>query len=327
MEFQFVSHDFHMRLENIGAVAVDAQDNLYVCVRGGDTPLVVFDREGTFLRGLGREMGVVNPHCVRVDPQNNIWLIDCARHIVYKMDQEGEVLMTLGKIDQPSWDSGVINGDYRTIQRPGSPFNGPARLAIAPDGDLYVADGYHNCCVHHFSPDGTLLHSWGAPGDAPGSFCVVHSVFVDPENKDVYVADRENRRVQIFTSEGMLKAIWPDLHRPTDICIHDGYVYVSELGEFLFTDAIQYDYHIHRHHSQVRVFTKDGVEVGQIGSEEIGAPGTFFAAHCLCLDSRGDLYVGEVNNWDLYSLFTAWPGGVGMPRDRHPGVQKFVRKK
>ncbi len=325
MKFELVKQDFGMRLANIGGLDTDSDDNLYVCVRGGDTPIVVFDDNGRWIGQYGQGLGVRNPHCVHLDDEDNIWLIDCDRSVVYKLSRSGDVLLTLGTPDHPS-DTGIINGDHRTIRYPGPPFNAPTRLDIDGQGRIFVSDGYNNCRVHCFSPEGELLYSFGQPGKDDGAFQIVHSLCIDRENGDIYVADRENRRVQVFTAEGKLKAVWRDFHRPTDVEIYGGLVYVSELGETLFTDNVDYDYHTQRHHSQVRICTKDGVQVGSIGTADIGAPGNFFAAHCLCVNSKGDVYVGEVNNWDTYSIFTAWPGGVGMPTDRHCGVQRFRRK-
>ena len=87
--------------------------------------------------------------------------------------------------------------DYRTITQGGGPFNHPTNLALGPGGEMYVADGYGNCRVHKFSPEGELLHSWGEPGEGPGQFNLPHGVGVDRSGR-VAVADRENDRVQFF---------------------------------------------------------------------------------------------------------------------------------
>lgn len=138
MQYSVVNKEFPMRLENIGDVDTDKNDNLYVCVRGMETPVVVFDKDRNLLRGIGRGMGIENPHCVHIDQEENIWLIDCSRHIIYKLDQDDNVIMTLGVRDQPCFESGVINGDYKTIKRPGGPFNGPTRLDTTEEGDIFM---------------------------------------------------------------------------------------------------------------------------------------------------------------------------------------------
>ena len=323
MRFEFVPQDYHMKLENIGSVAVDAKDNVYVAVRGGSVPLVVFDRDGRYLRHMGGELNVRNAHDVHVDRDQNVFLLDGARHVVYKLDPDGKLIMTLGTLDRPAEDSGAINGDYKTVRRAGSPFNAPTKVTTAPGGDIYVADGYGNCCVHRFSAKGEHILSWGAPGDAPGALQIPHGICVEEQNGNVYVADRENFRIQIFSREGKLLNIWEDIHRPTDVCISGDYVYVSELGTLLFTDNITYDYRTRREHSKIRVFDKTGKEQARIGTADGGQAGSFFAVHGMCVDSEGCVWAAEVNNWDYASFFTAWPGGVGMPTGRHAGLQKF----
>jgi DNA-binding beta-propeller fold protein YncE len=323
MKYSVQTMDWQMGLSNVGGVAVDAEDNVYVAVRAPMTPIVVFDREGNFIRDIGTGMGVQNAHGIHVDREQNVYLVDGNRHVVHKFAQDGRLLLTLGNLDKPSLDSGAINGDYKTIKQAGSPFYSPAKVSTNKEGDIYVSDGYGNCCIHRFSPEGELILSWGAPGDEPGAFRIPHGIGVDWETGDVYVADRENLRMQVFDGEGHLKAIWEQMHRPTDVFIRDGLVYVSELGELLFTDNVCYDLHAHRQFSQVRVFDKNGRELTQIGTANGGAAGSFLGAHGICADSRGDVYVCEVNNWDIYSAFAAWPGGEGMPVGRHPALQKF----
>ena len=111
------------------------------------------------------------------------------------------------------------------------PFNYPTQLVPAPSGDLYVSDGYRNARVHRFSPDGRLLASWGEPGkEGPSQFHLPHSVLVD-EDGLVYVCDRENNRIQVFTGEGRFITMWTDLRRPLDISSNaDGILHVSEGG-------------------------------------------------------------------------------------------------
>jgi len=314
-----------MKLSDIGGVAVDSKDNVYVSVRGKYTPCVVFDKNGNYIRDIGTMMGIQNPHGICVDPADDIWLVDSNRHVVHKFSKTGELLFTIGNLDQPSFDSGAINGDYKTVKRGGSPFYLPAKVASNKNCEVYVADGYGNCCIHHFTTSGELIKSWGAPGGDPGAFRIVHGVGVDRENSDVYVADRENRRVQIFDADGNLKSIWNDIHRPTDVYIKDDFVYVAEIGELLFTDNIVFNPKFYRAFSMVRIFDKKGSELYRIGTEDGGAPGSFMGAHGICADSRGDIYVCEVNNWERHTEFSGWPNGTGRPTSVHPSLQKFEK--
>ena len=107
----------------------------------------------------------------------------------------------------------------------------PPSLRLPPSGDLYVSDGYRNARMHRFSADGTLIQSWGEPGKTDaGHFHLPHSVLIDGDGT-VYVCDRENNRIQVFSADGEFRAIWPDLRRPQDISMDaDGIIYVNEGG-------------------------------------------------------------------------------------------------
>ena len=164
-----------------------------------------------------------------------------------------------------------------TIKRGGPPFNRPTGVAISPSGEIYVSDGYGNARVHKFSPDGSLLLSWGEPGEAPGQFKLPHSIWVDKQER-VWVPDRENRRIQIFNKQGEFLDQWTELGRPTDIVIDEkGTVYVSELTQ------------------RVSIFTGDGKLLARWGSQgQDQETALFLAPHAIAVDSRGDIYVGEV---------------------------------
>src|SRR4029077_310489 len=127
-------------------------------------------------------------------------------HTVRRFTPEGTLLLTLGRSGQPS-DNGIAGNDYRTIRRAGPPFHRPTNMALAEDGAIYVTDGYGNARVHKFAPNGRLLLSWGEPGGGPGQFNLPHGIAVDRDGR-VYVADRENSRVQVFTPEGEYLTEW-----------------------------------------------------------------------------------------------------------------------
>ena len=111
-----------------------------------------------------------------------------------------------------------------------SPFNHPTRAAVAPDGEIYVADGYGNARIHRFSPEGEWRASFGEVGQGPGEFMTPHSIIVDRENRLV-VCDRENDRVQLFDRDGRWLAEWRGLCRPMDLCERDD-------GVILVTDQV-----------------------------------------------------------------------------------------
>lgn len=325
MRYELVKKDYMMKLDDVGGVAVDSKDNVYVALRAPMTPIIIFDKNGDFVDAIGTSLKVRNAHGIDVDAEDNVLIVDGARHVVHKLSRTGELLLTLGNLDTPSLESGAINSDFKTIKRGGPPFYNPAKVATSKACDIYVADGYGNSRVHHFSKDGKLIRSWGEPGKGPGEFHIVHGIGVDQDNGDVYVCDRENLRIQIFDGDGNLKAIWDNLWRPTDVDIRGDYVYVSEIGEVLFTDNVYFDPKYHRHPSQLRVFDKKGNELAKIGTEDGGAPGSFMGAHGICADSSGDIYACEVNNWCRHDAYAAWPNGLGAPTSVHPSFQKFKR--
>ena len=116
----------------------------------------------------------------------------------------------------------------RHVPRLQAPFNHPTDVAVAPDGDIYVSDGYGNSAVHCFAPTGECRRTWGCPGTGPGEFSTPHAIWVDRSGR-VLVADRENNRVQIFGREGEYLDEWGDFYHPMDIYEDDrGMVYVTD---------------------------------------------------------------------------------------------------
>ena len=245
----------------IPAVAVDSQDRIYVYSRS-EHPMVVFDREGNFLASWGDDV-LKDAHGIFIDAADNIYCTERETHCVRKFTADGELLMTLGTPDQPA---------------DGTPFNLPTDLALGPDGEMFVSDGYGNARIHKYSPDGELIKSWGTPGDGPGEFDLPHCVRVDPRNR-VMVADRSNNRIQFFTLDGEYIEEWGDFSQPDTIFIDDDQtVYIAELDQ------------------RVTILTLDGEIIAQWESERGSTvPGEFFACpHGIWVDSHDDLYVGEV---------------------------------
>ena len=136
-----------------------------------------------------------DPHGICIDAQGNVFLVDRAAQVVMKFTVGGEKVFELGTRDQPS-DTGYTE-ENRTVLRAAGPFHHPTDIAFSDSGEFYVSDGYRNARVHKFSADGTLLFSWGEPGTGPGQFHLVHSVW--EARGRVYVADRENNRIHVFT--------------------------------------------------------------------------------------------------------------------------------
>ena len=168
-----------------------------------------------------------------------------------KFDANGKLLLRFGNRGRPAFQA---------------PFNHPADVAVAPSGEIYIADGYANSNVHRFSAEGKHLGSWGTPGSGPGQFSTPHGIWVDG-NERVYVADRENSRVQIFSPEGDYLSEWGDLYHAMDI-------YQDRQGRFFVTDQTP----------RISVFNADGKLLSR------GKAAT--TPHSIWGDSKDNLYVG-----------------------------------
>ena len=266
---------------DVAAVGVDAQDRVYAFNRGAH-PMCVFDRDGNFLRSWGLFR---RAHGVHMAPDDTLWLTDDGDHTVRHCTLDGKVLLTLGIPGTPSAFMG------------GEPFHRCTHTALSPQGDLYVSDGYGNARVHKYAPNGMLVRSWGEPGTDPGQFNIPHNICCDAEGW-VYVADRENHRIQVFDPQGRYETQWNNMHRPSGLYLERGAsarFYVGEVGGGM---AVNQD--IPNIGPRVSIYSAKGELLARLGNRPAGLePGQFISPHGLAVDSRGDIYVGEVSftNW------------------------------
>lgn len=209
----------------VSGVATSANGYILVLHRGA-SPIMLFDPSGRFVRAWGDglfsngKVGGIAPgdrqpgqsgytavygaagchacgaHAIRVDPDGNLWVVDAPGHVVYKMDFQGRVLMELGT-------RGVSGQSDNT-------FNLPTDVGFGPGGEVYVSDGYGNARVVKYTADGRYMLEWGSRGTGPGEFGLPHNLVTDANGR-VYVTDRDNQRVQVFTSTGEFLAEWPDI--------------------------------------------------------------------------------------------------------------------
>jgi hypothetical protein len=298
----------------VAGVATDSRDRVYVFNRG-QHPLIVFDREGRFLTSWGEDL-FVRAHGIFIGPDDAVYCTDDVDHTVRKFTPEGKLLLTLGTSGQ-ACDTGIRGLDYRTIKRSGPPFHRPTNLALAGDGSMYVTDGYGNARVHKFSPDGRLLFSWGEPGAGPGQFNLPHGIAVARDGQ-VYVADRENSRIQLFDPQGEYLSEWTDVARPMQVFIDSqDRVFVAEVGRRAGLFPWQSAPEANPIGARLSIFTREGKLLARWGGgDDPCAPGDFFAPHDLWIDLRGDLYVGEV------TMSAGGNQGV-VPPSCH-SLQKFV---
>ena len=264
---------------DVCGISIDEGDNVYVFNRS-KRPMIVFDKDGNELSHWGE--GLFNrPHGSFLSDDNHIWVTDDQSHVVRKFTKEGNLVMTLGEKGKPS-ATGCRPGmdifeQLSFTKNSAGPFNLPTGVAISSTGDIFISDGYGNARVHKFNSNGELVKSWGDPGGQPGQFRLVHNIWIDRDDQ-VWVSDRENSRVQIFSTEGDLLDIWNDVIRPTQVCIdREDTVYISELCR------------------RVSIFTIDGTLLARWGNELNSKEDPLFVGpHVIGVDSIGDIYVGEV---------------------------------
>jgi DNA-binding beta-propeller fold protein YncE len=283
------------------AVAVDSRDNVFVYNRGAH-PVIVFDQHGTFLRSWGEGM-TSRAHGITIGPDDSVWLTDDGNHTIRHFTADGRLLMAIGDPDKP------------TAAHGGKPFNRPTHVALCPHtGDVYISDGYGNSRVHKYDPKGRLLFSWGDPGTDPGCFNIPHNIATDAAGL-VYVADRENSRIQVFDSKGRYQYQLNNMHRPCGIYIdraNDGRIFVGEAPTDLPVNVA-----VPNIGARVSILTLKGDVLARVGGRFAGEGlGEFVAPHGVAMDSRGDFYVAEVT-------FTAKGRHETPPRELR-SLQKFA---
>jgi hypothetical protein len=188
--------------ESMPGIAVDNQDQIYIFTRSQPT-VQVYKIDGTLVRAFYMEDSS-GSHFIRIGPGGNIWTANIAEHIVRKYSPRGKLLLTLG-------ESGVAGTDE-------AHFNRPTDMAILANGDIFVSDGYGNRRIVHFDAKGKFVKQWGKAGKGPGQFALPHSIVADSK-KRLYVADRENARIQVFDTKGKVLAVWENKITPWGLCI------------------------------------------------------------------------------------------------------------
>ena len=266
-----------MTLKECAGVAVDSHDNVYALTRG-DHPVVVFDRDGNFLRSFGEGLFSARTHGLYIANDDSVLVVDDGLHTIQKFTPEGEKLMQLGESNEPKarWS--------------GEPFNRPTSAAIMPsNGDIYVSDGYGNSRIHVFTGAGEYEFSWGSPGIDAGQFMRPHNIAIDADDR-VYVVDRECHRIQVFDALGGFITMWNNIHRPDAMVLWQDHIYVGELNGLSGLDDAPGLGH------RVSVFDLEGNLVSRFGAPEEGeGAGQFIAPHGIAVDSHGALYVAEVS--------------------------------
>jgi len=250
-------------LGQVAGVAIDSRNRYYIYHRGREAPsLLCFDREGELLDSWGRGV-FIRPHMAKCDEDQNIWLIDDGGHVLSYYSPDGELIKTLGI-------KGVAGEDA-------THFNRPTDIAFGADGGFYVSDGYGNTRIARFDADLNFVGQWGSMGRGPGEFLLPHGITTDSDGL-VYVADRTNWRVEIFTPDGDFLREWTHIGRIFQIVHgHGGYLYTVD-GTHGRVTKLDYSGRI------LGFFGTPGDDLGQLST-----------AHDLAVASNGDILVAQLD--------------------------------
>ena len=253
-------------LGTVSAIATDSQDRVYAFQRA-EPPVVIFNRNGEFLSSWGNG-NFVDPHGLFIK-DDIVYLTDREGSTAMRYTLDGKPLQIIGTLGEYSDTGCEVTG--AVCPRSAGPFNYITEMVPHPSGDLYISDGYRNARVHRFSKDGTLVSSWGEPGKGgPNEFHLPHSLVVGQDGR-IYLCDRENSRIQVFSAEGEYITMWTDMQRPLDIS--------QDLeGNFVISERVRED----GGPAQMSVLDGEGNVLARWPSR---------SAHGSWVDAHGDIYL------------------------------------
>jgi len=253
-------------LGTVSAIATDSQDRVYAFQRA-EPPVVIFDRNGEFLSSWGNG-NFVDPHGLFIK-DDIVYVTDREGSTAMRYTLDGKPLQIIGTLGEYSDTGCEVTG--AVCPRSAGPFNYITEMVPHPSGDLYISDGYRNARVHRFSQDGRLVSSWGEPGKGgPNEFHLPHSLVVGHDGR-IYLCDRENSRIQVFSAEGEYITMWTDMQRPLDIS-------QDREGNFVISERVRED----GGPAQMSVLDGEGNVLARWPSR---------SAHGSWVDAHGDIYL------------------------------------
>lgn len=333
----------HIHMGEAAGVATNSKGDVFVYARMGHPTISIgtsrpfahggsrlfqFDKTGKFIREIGQDSyGFMVAQQLRVDPQDNLWVVDQMTSMVMKFDTNGQVQMLLGRKSEservPSnppppppappgggggrggpgggapaaagggEGGGGGRGGLPGAGQPQDVFQRPTDVAWDAAGNIYIADGFGNARVAKFDKNGKFIKSWGSRGIAPGQFNTLRGIVIDAQG-NVYVADTGNRRIQVFDSDGNFKRQFINVGSPAAVCITPGphqYIYTSNSNP---PDDIDINGEIYK-------MELNGKLVGRFGKAG-KLPKEFGSVNQIDCRSENELYVGEVGNWRVQKL-------------------------
>ena len=335
-QIPFTATDFlkppaDMHLGEVAGVAVNKAGHVFVFQRGATSgpaygaaaaQLLEFGADGRFVREVGKGLYAWSyAHAVRIDPAGNIWAADKGSDMVIRFNPQGKVTWVFGRkpeaadeaahpLEHPRPPLAPVDGYFRQV----------TDMAWDSQGDTFISDGYINSRVAKIDAKGRWAGSWGSPGSEPGQFNTLHSIAVDAADR-VYVADRGNRRIQVFDTDGkLLKVITIDVPAPADAPTAIGPRPAAGGANKTFlpgapwalcitpkaSDGRQVLYVSDAWPGRIYKLSLDGQVLGWLGGSGKGV-GEFGWIHEIACPSETELYVAELLNWRLQKLVLA-PG-------------------
>ena len=276
---------------DVCSVAVDSRDRVFLLTR--NSPFVlIYEPSGQFVSAWDTQF--VAPHHISIGHDDSVLICDYKNHTVHKFTLDGEPTMTLGTPGVKT-ETGAVGRNLFSVRRSGRPFNEPTKAIIGPDERVYVTDGYFNARVHRFSPSGELELSWGEPGGGAGEFYTPHALAFGPDER-IWVADRENDRIQVFITDGDYCKEFGQMIKPEDLAFDKaGMLYVMEGGHFIGRYPWLPPLSPETPPPRISIYTQGGELVSRWGTAEYREPGSFLGGHGIAVDSSGDIYSAEVN--------------------------------
>ncbi len=328
----------NIHLGEVAGVASNSRGDIYVYTRTGNPTITIgtaravshgggrlfqFDRTGKYVREIGQGIyGFLQPQQVRVDPQDNVWVVDQMSSQVIKFDSNGRVQMVLSRKPEamtvpaprltplptniptiqpepPAGGGGGRGGGAPAGPPPlpgagveGESFSRPTDVAWDAQGNIYVADGYGNARVAKYDRNGKWIKNWGSRGSGQGQFNIVHGIAIDAQG-NVYVGDEGNKRVQVFDTEGTFKTQFTNVGAPTALCLTRGaqpVLYVAHTGD---PDGMD----------DAAIYKVDlkGTVIGRFGSAG-KLPKEFSLVNSIDCRNENELLVGELANWRVQKI-------------------------
>ncbi|MCU1336728.1 MAG: repeat containing protein [Bryobacterales bacterium] len=287
----------------------------------GGSRLLQFDKTGKFVREIGQDSyGFLVAQQVRIDPQDNIWVVDQMSSMVIKFDPNGQIQLLLGRKSEserlpaapaPAGRGPGANAAAGAPAAPAPPagrggrggppgagqqsdvFQRPTDVAWDAAGNIYIADGFGNSRVAKFDKNGKFIKSWGSRGTENGQFNIAHGIAIDAQG-NVYVADSGNKRIQVFDGEGTFKTQIVNVGTPAALCITPGprqYLYSSSSNP---PENIDVDGEIYKMDLSGKIVGKFG-KAGKLPKE-------FGTVNAISCRSENELFVGEIGNWRVQKI-------------------------